>query len=172
MAIVDQDPDDTADGITMAEPKEVDGEYSSDQQQAISAGRLVLDFTYTFGAKIGNALNINSFIEISFNPEFKIELQTEAAARNAQFTCTVGCESTNAIVFEVVETVDGDGVVTRKSITVKNIFTKNLEQGEQLTFTLSGWYHTRGEACDAFIIYTWWEETIPNIVPGADPIVL
>lgn len=102
MAIVDQDPNDPNDGITMAEAKEVDGEYSSDQQQAISAGRLVLDFTYTFSAKIGNALNIDSYIEVNFNPEFKIKLQDDAALRTAQFNCEVGCDSSGAIVSDEV----------------------------------------------------------------------
>lgn len=50
--------------------------------------------------------------------------------------------------------------VKRKILTIRNPFKATIDSGDSFSFSLSGWYHKRGEACDAFIIYTWFEETV------------
>ena len=66
----------------MSKPKEVNGEYSSDQQTVLAANNLIIDFAYTFGATVGNALNKDSYLEIWFLTDFEITLNEDDAIRN------------------------------------------------------------------------------------------
>ena len=42
---------------------------------AIAAGQSPLDFTYTFTARLGNAVTKEHVLEIAFPPEFNINLK-------------------------------------------------------------------------------------------------
>ena len=139
--------------------KAIDGEYTNDQAQALAAGQTPLDFTYNFGAKLGNPVTQETYIELVFPTEFNIVLKTDKILRNAQLSCTTTCGGATWDLDDTVyEVANWNGLgKTKKTLKIRNLFKNYLEQGYQISFGLSGWSHTVGEQCDSFIILTKWD---------------